>query len=180
MTAERWGEVKAVLAAALETGERDRAALLERLCGGDAGLRASVDSLLALEARADDLLNSQVSPGAALLREPPLPERIGPWHVLREIGRGGMGVVYLGERADGEFRKHAAIKLITSGLRDREMERRFRREDRSWPRWSTPVSPVSWMAARRLKDSPTSLWSMWRGCRCQRGASSGIAGWRRG
>jgi eukaryotic-like serine/threonine-protein kinase len=48
--------------------------------------------------------------------------------VLPELGRGGMGVVYLGERADGQFRKQVAIKLITSRRHDARMERRFRRE----------------------------------------------------
>jgi len=128
MTAARWGEVKAVLAAVLEAAPAERPRLLEKLCGSDREMRASVESLLAVEARADDLLNTQASPGASLRGETPAPEHIGPYRVLRELGRGGMGVVYLGERADGEFRKQVAIKLITSGLRDPDLERRFRRE----------------------------------------------------
>ena len=129
MTAARWGEVKTVLAAVLEAPEAERPALLDKLCGSDSEMRASVDSLLAMEARADDVLNTERAPGASLLpREAPAPQQIGPYRVLREIGRGGMGVVYLGERADGEFRRQAAIKLITSGLRDPDLDRRFRRE----------------------------------------------------
>jgi serine/threonine protein kinase/tetratricopeptide (TPR) repeat protein len=128
MTAARWGEVKTILAAALDAAPGERSELLERLCGSDTQLRAEVDALLDLEGRASDILNTAASPGAALLRETPAPEQIGPYRVLREIGRGGMGVVYLGERADGEFRKQVAIKLITSGLRDTDLERRFRRE----------------------------------------------------
>ena len=128
MTAARWGEVKTVLAAVLEAPPPEREALIDTLCGSDAEMRASVASLLALETRAGDLLNSQAVPGAALRAESPAPAQIGPYRVLREIGKGGMGVVYLGERADGEFRKQVAIKLITSGLRDHDLERRFRRE----------------------------------------------------
>jgi non-specific serine/threonine protein kinase/serine/threonine-protein kinase len=128
MTAARWGEVKAVLAEVLEAPADERAALLDKLCGSDAEIRANVESLLALEARAEDVLNTELAPGAALRRPAPAPEQIGPYRVIREIGRGGMGVVYLGERADGEFRRQVAIKLITSGLRDADLERRFRRE----------------------------------------------------
>src|SRR5262249_28121372 len=42
--------------------------------------------------------------------------RIGPYQVLREIGHGGMGAVYLAERADGQFQKQVAIKLIKRGM----------------------------------------------------------------
>ena len=128
MTAARWSEVKEILAALLEAPEDERPALLEKLCGGDIGMRATVESLLAVETRAGEILNTQQSPGATLRAPDALPSQIGPYSVLRELGRGGMGVVYLAERADGEFRKQAAIKLITSGLRDPDLERRFRRE----------------------------------------------------
>jgi non-specific serine/threonine protein kinase/serine/threonine-protein kinase len=128
MTPERWGEIKAVLAGVLETGASERSATLDRLCHGDAELRREVEALLSFETKADAVLNSVAAPGAALRREAPAPSAIGPYRVLREIGHGGMGVVYLGERADGQYRKQVAIKLITSGRHDAGLERRFRRE----------------------------------------------------
>ena len=128
MTGERWSQVKAVLSSVLESDPAGRAVLLGELCGGDAELRASVEALVALETRAGDLLNTGVAPGAALRTVEAAPEAIGPYRVLREIGRGGMGAVYLGARADGEYQKQVAIKLITSGWRDAGLERRFRRE----------------------------------------------------
>ena len=131
MTAQRWGEVKTVLGTVLEATAGERLALLDRLCGSDAELRAAVEELLAMEEQAGDLLDSMALPGAALRMDAPtasMPSTIGPYRVLREIGRGGMGVVYLGERADGEYRKQVAIKLITSGRGDAGVERRFRRE----------------------------------------------------
>jgi eukaryotic-like serine/threonine-protein kinase len=124
----RWSEVKAVLARVLEAGEQERGTLLETLCGTDAELRHSVESLLAMEAEANAALRTEAAPGAALRAVPAAPETIGRYRVLREIGRGGMGVVYLGERADGEFRKQVAIKLITGTFRHPEMDQRFRRE----------------------------------------------------
>jgi len=128
MTPERWGEIKGVLAAVLDTDAGERTATLERLCHDDAELRREVEGLLQFEAKADVALNSVAMPGAALLAETPAPQAIGPYRVLRELGHGGMGVVYLGERADGQYRKQVAIKLITGGRHDARMERRFRRE----------------------------------------------------
>ncbi len=128
MTAERWPEVKAVLGSLLDADRDDRPALLDRLCGTDSELRQSVESLLALESEAGEALHSAALPGAALRAEASVPETIGPYRVLREIGRGGMGLVYLGERADGEFHKQAAIKVITGTLRHPDLDQRFRRE----------------------------------------------------
>jgi eukaryotic-like serine/threonine-protein kinase len=126
MTSERWGQIKGVLADLLETDPAERPAALDRLCG-DSDLRREVEALLALEAQADNLLNTVDAPGSLRMESPP-PASIGAYRVLRELGRGGMGVVYLGERADGQYRKQVAIKLITSGRHDARMERRFRRE----------------------------------------------------
>ena len=128
MTGDRWGEVKAVLAGVLEADPTERPATLDRLCGQDLELRSAVESLLALEARADEVLASADAPGALLRLDTPAPSAIGAYQVLRELGRGGMGVVYLGERADGEYRKQVAIKLITTGRHDAGLQRRFRRE----------------------------------------------------
>ncbi len=135
MTAQRWGEIKSILASVLEAEQAQRDGVLKDLCGGDDELRREVESLLALEARADAVLDSVAAPGALLRADVTAspaapPTMIGAYRILREIGHGGMGVVYLGERADGEYRKQVAIKLITSGRGrlDRDMERRFRRE----------------------------------------------------
>ena len=128
MTAARWGEVKAILASLLETDPGQRANEMERLCGSDSELRASVESLLAREEKAGALLDSVAGPVAQMRAEAAVPESIGPYKVVRQIGRGGMGVVYLGERADGQYRKQVAIKLITAAHPDKQTSRRFERE----------------------------------------------------
>ena len=128
MTSERWGEIKAVLAGVLETDPQERTATLDRLCSDDVELRREVEALLAYEEKADAVLNTVAAPGASLRAESLPPSAIGQYRVLRELGHGGMGVVYLGERADGQYRKQVAIKLITSGRSDARTERRFRRE----------------------------------------------------
>ncbi len=128
MTPARWGEVKTILASLLETDPSQRAAAMDRLCGSDSELRSSVESLLAMEQKAGTLLDSAAAPGAQWRAEAPAPETIGPYRVVKEIGRGGMGVVYLGDRADGQYRKQVAIKLITAAHPDAQTGRRFERE----------------------------------------------------
>ena len=79
MTAHGWSEIKAVLADVLEAEPAARPSVLDRLCGDDTGLRQAVESLLALETRADSLLDSAALPGAVLRPEAEAPpEAIGP------------------------------------------------------------------------------------------------------
>jgi serine/threonine protein kinase/tetratricopeptide (TPR) repeat protein len=129
MTPTRWSEVKSVLSGVLDADPTQRPEILDRLCGADTDLRTTVESLLAMESKAEQL-DTAVLPGSALWADPPEkpPAQIGPYTILNEIGRGGMGVVYLADRADGEYRKRVAIKLITSARRDSNSDQRFRRE----------------------------------------------------
>ena len=125
LTAERWHKAKAIVADALEEKSAQRRALLvaER-CAGDPVLLREVESLLdqttaVFEEFADD---------AASRRDTPLLEpgrRVGAYAIVREIGRGGMGAVYLGQRADGAFEKQVAIKVLKRGLDTDEIVRRF-------------------------------------------------------
>jgi serine/threonine-protein kinase len=58
-----------------------------------------------------------------------IPDRtIGPYKILKELGHGGMGVVYLAARADEQYEKHVAIKVIRAGADSTEVVRHFRRE----------------------------------------------------
>jgi tetratricopeptide (TPR) repeat protein/predicted Ser/Thr protein kinase len=64
--------------------------------------------------------------------------RIGPYRVLRELGRGGMGVVYLAERCDGQFEQRVALKLIKRGMDSDEIHRRFLTERQILARLNHP------------------------------------------
>ncbi|QOY87010.1 serine/threonine-protein kinase [Paludibaculum fermentans] len=121
MDTRRWLEVKSVLGEALDRPAGARAAYLSEACAGDAGLRAEVEALLAYEQEADlpPLFAGDASP-----------HRLGPWRILRELGRGGMGVVYLAERDDQLYEKRVAIKLIDSAVQPEELLRRFEAERR--------------------------------------------------
>ncbi len=114
MTAERWQRVKEIVGDALELERDARSAFLLRACGEDSTLRREVETLL----RGDDS-------DAAFLELDHPPDRIGPYRIVREIGRGGMGAVYLAERADGQFEQTVAIKVIQRGLDSGAVLRRF-------------------------------------------------------
>ena len=69
----------------------------------------------------EQIVNGAVEPVAP-------PSRIGPWDIERELGHGGMGTVYLGRRADEEFERRAAVKLVRRGMDSDFILRRFRTE----------------------------------------------------
>jgi non-specific serine/threonine protein kinase/serine/threonine-protein kinase len=127
-----WARLEALFHAAAKVSGAKRQDLLERECGDDLALRAGVERLLLAHERAGDFIEAPaVELGAALDRpEPPGPadRRIGPYRVLRQLGRGGMGTVYLAERADDAFTQRVAIKLVSRGMDTEQVLVRFRAE----------------------------------------------------
>ncbi|MBI3679438.1 MAG: serine/threonine protein kinase [Acidobacteria bacterium] len=109
-----------------------RVAFLEEACRGDAELRREVKSLLVSDVEASGFLEkpaaalTSLAPGAS--GEPLTGRRISAYQILREIGHGGMGAVYLAMRADDAFRKQVAIKLIHPSMATDAIQHRFRRE----------------------------------------------------
>ena len=134
--ADRWPRVKAITADALERAHAVRGAFVAEACAGDDTLRAEVESLLGAEARAGSFLETPgvAAAGAAravedALAPDPAGRPLGPYRIVRELGHGGMGVVYLAERADAAFEKQVAVKVVRGGLAG-ESARRFRDERR--------------------------------------------------
>ena len=131
MTAADWSRVKALFAQALDRPAAERDAWLAAECS-DPDVAAEVRSLLAAQAAPgtdllDDGVERLISP--LLLDDDPLIDtRVGPYRLLRLLGEGGMGRVYLAERADGEFRQQVALKLMRTGFASSEINERFRRE----------------------------------------------------
>ena len=133
MNSSRWRQVKQLFYCALERDSAERAAFLDQACPGDHVLRGEVEALLASHEDAPDFMDEpafDVWPERLLVAdeagEPG--RRIGPYKVLREIGHGGMGAVYVAERDDDEFRKQVAVKLVRGGLATADLLRRFRTE----------------------------------------------------
>jgi serine/threonine protein kinase len=131
MTPERWERVRTVFFAALDTHPDLRGALLDRECRADDLLRDEIVSLLDSSERAKNFLTRPAAEIAAgwAGTDGVAPERLGAWQLRREIGRGGMATVYLCERADGQFEKRAAVKILRLGLHgDDDVLTRFARE----------------------------------------------------
>ena len=132
MTAERWRRVTELFDAVIDLPVAERAATLDKLSGTDTALRAEVEALLDasdnagrfMEEPARDYVTPSLGASDAELDEP-IPERIGPFRIEREIGRGGMGTVYLAERDDDQFRHRVAVKLARSAFADSHTARRF-------------------------------------------------------
>ena len=133
MTSERWKQIEALFEQTLELPETERGKFLEKRCNGDEELRREVESLLQSHARAGTFIDKRSlflsdEEGEATGAAAAAGELIGPYRVLREIGRGGMGTVYLAERADQQYEKQVAIKLIKPGMDTDAVLRHFRNE----------------------------------------------------
>ncbi len=111
---------------ALETPAEEIEALLARECEGLPDLRAEVESLLVAHRRAAGFLErAPAGPGDEASSAG---ADVGPYRLLDRIGQGGMGTVYLAERADGAFEQQVALKLIRHGIGSEWMRQRFLRE----------------------------------------------------
>ena len=142
--AERWTEVRALFEELVELAPAEREGRLAAL--SDPALGARVAALLAADSSAGRFLETPaVAVAGGLfegLEDPagelPPPERIGLYRVLERLGRGGMGEVFLAERADGLFEQRVAIKLLRRGMASDEILRRFSRERRILARLEHP------------------------------------------
>ena len=112
-----WEDVRRELGALIELPPGERAS---RLAALSPSLRTEVESLLDAHEHSPDFLN--------ILEERTLPQTIGAYRILDEVGRGGMGVVFRAARADGEMTRQVAIKLAGGRMFAPEAERRFIRE----------------------------------------------------
>ncbi len=124
----------------LDRSQDDRDAFITRACGDDQTLASEVRSLLQAHQASEGFLETPVlraEPGGGG-EDPALGKEIGAYRIVEQIGSGGMGRVYLAERADGEFDQRVAIKLILRGAFDEEALRRFRTECRVLARLEHP------------------------------------------
>jgi tetratricopeptide (TPR) repeat protein/tRNA A-37 threonylcarbamoyl transferase component Bud32 len=128
-SSERWKQVEALFERTLEAPAAERTGFLRAI--DDAELRREVESLLRAHEEAGAFLDQPdqffsaesievdtLSPGQIIDR----------YRILREIGRGGMGAVFLAERADDEYKKQVALKLIKRGTDTNSVLRHFRNE----------------------------------------------------
>ncbi len=133
MNAERWKQIDELFDACLEIAPTMRSVFLKQKCGGDENLRLRVEKLLASMDESEDFLESpQLESAFRLLGEDAaenlVGRQIGVYRLIRHIGQGGMGSVFLASRIDREFRQEVAIKIVSSLWQSAEMKNNFRRE----------------------------------------------------
>ncbi|MDX1983798.1 MAG: protein kinase, partial [Bryobacteraceae bacterium] len=131
MDAGQWKRIREIFDAAVEQPDPEmRRRLVHSLCDHDTELIREVESLLETDARAEHFLEVPAAEAALFpaAAAPALPMKLGAYRLLEEAGRGGMADVYRAERADGQFSKQVAIKLLRGGIYGDDIRKRFHRE----------------------------------------------------
>ncbi len=132
MTDNRWQRAKELFHDALERDPDDRAAFLQTACGDDQALRAEVEGMLAADG-GGNFLRTPTARDEFAIPDGRADERrvgslVGAYRLERVIGAGGMGSVFAASRADGQYEKTVAVKLIKRGFESDDALRRFLRE----------------------------------------------------
>ncbi|MFL6542764.1 MAG: protein kinase domain-containing protein [Chthoniobacterales bacterium] len=124
-----WAEWKEIVGEALEQeNAAARTAFLQRACGGDTPLFRRTARLLN---QSTEVFEEFADLATARLRQEPLSlagRQLGAYQIDEELGRGGMGTVYLAQRPDGQFTRKVAIKILKDGVETDEILRRFQVE----------------------------------------------------
>jgi len=127
-----WKQIKQIFTEALELEEGERKLFIRKACEDDDKLREEVLSLLraheepgALDRSMDEIRMSAVSDARVGYMKG---EEIGKYRIIKELGHGGMGSVFLAERADGEFEQEVALKLLRDAFANEEQVKRFKSE----------------------------------------------------
>ena len=138
MNRERWPRIWTIFEEAVSRSPAARTEFLDEACAGDPRLRRAVERMLSADQATDTLLDQPIFAQGAEWEKPEAaatPGRrlgrgttIGPYRVLRRIGQGGMGTVYLAVRADDSFKRRVVVKLVRSGMESESIVERLRTE----------------------------------------------------
>jgi serine/threonine protein kinase/tetratricopeptide (TPR) repeat protein len=118
MKSEQWQRAKPLLEEAIALDAPERFSFLDRMCEGDPELRREVESLLTSSEQVRTMflktpaIDLKPVVGSSSLRTG---QNVGPYQIVEQIGQGGMGEVYRAVRADGQFSKQVAIKMVQGG-----------------------------------------------------------------
>lgn len=138
MTSTGWRRVGELFHVAVGMAPEEGRKWVAANCPDDPKIVAEVLSLLGSDEKArDGFVAKQIEPAVVSMLGT-MPERVGPYRLVRELGRGGMGTVYLGERDDEEYQTQVAIKLVRRGFDTDLILHRFYRERQTLARLQHP------------------------------------------
>jgi serine/threonine protein kinase len=130
MPLDDWNRVQSLFLSVADLPPEDRARRLDAACLDDRELRAEVESLLQSDGEDACIISSTIAGEAAMLfgSGTVSGDRLGSYRVVKAIGRGGMGDVFLAVRDDDQFQKQVAIKVVRRGMDTADVLRRFQHE----------------------------------------------------
>ncbi len=126
-----WDRIKSIFADAVALPAESRELYLAHECNGNDALSAEIRSLLAAADEPDNLIENNaldLNSTLATERKTYANKHFGNYRIIREIGSGGMGAVFLADRDDGEFTHQVALKIVRQSVADRNIIERFRSE----------------------------------------------------
>jgi len=125
-----WEQVKEIFSATLELEPDARDAFVAETCSDNQTLRSEVESWLASHAESEDFIETPAFSANQLFSNgtSSAGRQFGNYTIIHEIGQGGMGVVFLAERNDGEFEQQVALKIVRQSVAESHMIERFRSE----------------------------------------------------
>ena len=143
MNPERWQAIGDLFERAVLLPAAEQTAFVDQACASDDELRREVASLLASHRAApggfvQHRINCALSLFVETTNAAEHPVRIGPYRLIRKLGRGGMGDVFLAERDDEQYQARVAIKLVRPGMDTDFILARFRRERQTLARLQHP------------------------------------------
>jgi eukaryotic-like serine/threonine-protein kinase len=127
VNASDWERLQRLYHEALDLPTDARAGFVAETCGADTTLQRHLASLLDAATGDDEFLRAPVRRAQREATHEP-GELIGPYRIVRELGAGGMGVAFLAERDDEQFRKQVALKVMRFGIADPHLRARFKAE----------------------------------------------------
>lgn len=125
---DSWDLVKPILAEILDADPTEREVIIARTCGGDTKLLEHVRVWLAAHDQSADFIEKSAFSVDNLGISSIVGREIGNYKIIRELGHGGMGAVYLGERCDGQFEQRVALKVVRQSLAEPYLVERFKSE----------------------------------------------------
>jgi len=126
MNTERWEKIGIIFDEALKLGEPERSDFIKSACGDDIEMMNEVKSLIQADFDVPSVLKAQVADAVNIRSQINYEGKIiGNYKVIKQIAEGGMGSVFLAERADGQFEQKVALKIIKPGMNSNEIIKRF-------------------------------------------------------